>query len=364
MPDRTVFVFGAGATKACGGPLTNEILPEAFKILDSFPGFEREGFLELVNEYLVERYHIPADITARKKEDYPQLPRLLAMLDAAIERDRSLGAQWTPDRLQIVRSGLEFLIFALLQHKLQRLSANHYYSLLKLCGSDPVMVSLNYDIIVDNAFCRWAEDEVGGAFPDYGTEISTNAYQTIPKVGTLLKLHGSLNWYFCPGCQRLFVGINDSGRGEGGRFYKVLEILYVEDPLEPRYSCSGSACRECGAAVKPILITPSHQRDYENPHIARIWETANDVLEQADQVVIVGYSLPAEDTYVNLLLNHGLAHLDPSSITVVDYDEDMRELKDHPVGQQYRALFGANVNWHPEGFAAWIAAQEAAGTKF
>ena len=25
-----IFIFGAGATKACGGPLTNEILPGAF----------------------------------------------------------------------------------------------------------------------------------------------------------------------------------------------------------------------------------------------------------------------------------------------------------------------------------------------
>ncbi len=28
MNNRTVVVFGAGATKACGGPLTNEILPD------------------------------------------------------------------------------------------------------------------------------------------------------------------------------------------------------------------------------------------------------------------------------------------------------------------------------------------------
>ena len=30
MNEKTVVVLGAGATKACGGPLTNEILPGAF----------------------------------------------------------------------------------------------------------------------------------------------------------------------------------------------------------------------------------------------------------------------------------------------------------------------------------------------
>jgi hypothetical protein len=31
MREIPVIVFGAGATKDCRGPLTNEILPEAFK---------------------------------------------------------------------------------------------------------------------------------------------------------------------------------------------------------------------------------------------------------------------------------------------------------------------------------------------
>ena len=31
MPTNPVVVFGAGATKACGGPLTSEILRDIFK---------------------------------------------------------------------------------------------------------------------------------------------------------------------------------------------------------------------------------------------------------------------------------------------------------------------------------------------
>ena len=32
MRTETVLIFGAGATKACGGPLTNEILPRTFEL--------------------------------------------------------------------------------------------------------------------------------------------------------------------------------------------------------------------------------------------------------------------------------------------------------------------------------------------
>jgi hypothetical protein len=31
MALNTIVLFGAGATKACGGPLTNEIIPQAFE---------------------------------------------------------------------------------------------------------------------------------------------------------------------------------------------------------------------------------------------------------------------------------------------------------------------------------------------
>jgi hypothetical protein len=39
-PGRTVVVFGAGATKACGGPLTDEILPDALALRNTL---EREA---------------------------------------------------------------------------------------------------------------------------------------------------------------------------------------------------------------------------------------------------------------------------------------------------------------------------------
>jgi hypothetical protein len=359
VPDQTVFVFGAGATKACGGPLTNEILPDAFEIWESFPGLEREGFLELVNDYLIDRYHVPERIADRSEDDYPDLPRLLAMLDATIERGSSLGPDWPPDKLRTVRAGLEYLIFSLLQHKLVTIDANYYYQLFELCAEAPVAISLNYDIIVDNAFCRWAEESGSPGFPDYGAEISTAFYRQMPKVGELLKLHGSLNWYFCPACESLFVGV-----AESGRFHKVLEELYVEDPLEPRYSCRGSQCRECGANVTPILITPSHQRDYENPRIREVWEQAERALSDAARVVIVGYSLPPEDVYVNSLLLTCLSNVSPSDITVVDRDPEGRSLRDHPVGRQYYDLFGEELDWHTEGFAAWVAQETQDGSRF
>ena len=45
MPD-TVVIFGAGATKACGGPLTDEILPRCFKERHEFDHPQHIDLLE------------------------------------------------------------------------------------------------------------------------------------------------------------------------------------------------------------------------------------------------------------------------------------------------------------------------------
>ena len=48
MASDTIVLFGAGATKACGGPLTNEILPEAFQPVVR-PEIEREYYIDLLD---------------------------------------------------------------------------------------------------------------------------------------------------------------------------------------------------------------------------------------------------------------------------------------------------------------------------
>jgi hypothetical protein len=51
MPEHPIVICGAGATKACGGPLTNEILPDALELKQEL---EREGFLDLLERFLME----------------------------------------------------------------------------------------------------------------------------------------------------------------------------------------------------------------------------------------------------------------------------------------------------------------------
>lgn len=351
MPKNPVVIFGAGATKACGGPLTGEILPEIFGHKDEI---EREGFIELLEEFLIKSFYLPPNINDRKNHHYPPLPLLLSLVDISIDRKQPLGFDWDSDKLIHVRDALEYGIFALLEYKLRRLHGNWYLNLLSMLYPDdyshPRVISLNYDIIVDNTIVQLFEvKNLEFGFPDYGCDISTQFYRSRPKYGTLLKLHGSLNWFYCPGCHRLELGVSDSGRT-----HKVLNVLYHENPLEPRYGCHGSECSECKTFVRPVLITPTHSKDYRNPHISQVWYKAERLLREADRVIIVGYSLPDDDIDVIYLLKRGLGKIDSNMITVVEYDEERRNVEENPVGQRYRSLFGDGFDWRTEGFQDWI----------
>ena len=383
---KVVVVFGAGATKACGGPLTNEILPHAYDPAirqamerDGYKDvIQREGYADLLDEFLVNNFNVPHNPAERNQGSYPGLPLLLSLIDTAIDRKEPLGPHWVPERISgdevsnpggrrsliDLRQSLEYIVFALLDYKLRRLTHNHYRDLLQKLyppgGPEPSVISLNYDLIADNSLIRLSGK--GGRFPDYGCEISTPAYNDPPHYyGRLLKIHGSLNWLYCPGCHRLDIGVSENERGtvmERGvsiaerSTVKVLDKLYRESKLKQKYSCKGSPCPECGVFVRPVLITPTHKKDYRNPHIARIWHQAERMLRDADHVIFVGYSLPEDDVEVIYLLKRGVIKYG-RRVTVVEYDGSGRCVKDHPVGARYHSLFG-EVEWFSGGFADYV----------
>ncbi|MGJ0485995.1 MAG: SIR2 family protein [Methylomicrobium sp.] len=353
MASKTIVLFGAGATKACGGPLTNEILPQAFEPMVRSE-IEREYYIDLLEKFLIENFHLPQRQADRAEADYPALPLLLSLVDTAIDRSQPMGSNWTLDLMRQVRRALQYMVFAFLEYKLRRISHNYYADLLRIL--DPTrsesltIISLNYDIIVDNAMVKHSD-----YLPDYGCDITTDRYKALPHKGSLLKIHGSLNWSYCPSCNRLDLGVSESGKT-----YKMLNELYQVNPLEARYSCHGFPCPQCSTFVEPVLITPTQLKDYRNPHVQRVWTLAEQELRSAERVIIVGYSLPDDDLDVIYLLKRGLSELAkraPKNITVVEYtsDDTMRVIDMHPVGRRYRTIFGPAIDWRTDGFEGLIA---------
>jgi hypothetical protein len=379
MPEKPVIILGAGATKACGGPLTDEILPAALnghmahddqKTMVS----DREELLDLTRTFLSNSFNVPLNRPPVTKEDCPSLPMVLSMLRRSVQLGIPLGGL-TGDDLVKVRRAIEYAIFAVIEAALREMPAggDYHEKMLRPLyqrGADPAVISLNYDVIVDNAMFGLSEQLQGMRPPDYTVEIATDRYAQFRAGGTyarLLKIHGSLNWLYCEKCKRLDLFVS-----EGMRTGKALDELYHSVPFGDAYSCRGTPCRNapaCDGFISPILITPTYVKDYENPHIEKVWAEAQRAMEEADRAVIVGYSLPTDDVEVAMLFKRGLEHLPREKITVVEYvhgdgEKPLQErtpLGRHPTGQRFRSLFGEGLDWHTTGFEGWLGEQSAAG---
>ncbi len=370
MIERPVIILGAGATKDCGGPLTDEILPAALNGRFENENLEvdvvdRENLLELTRRFLVDCFHVPNHGGTITKEDCPNLPMVLSMIRRAETSNLSIG-NYAGDDLTDARRAVEYGVFAAIEAALRhsRMSGrNPHTRLLEPLydrGIEPLVISLNYDVIVDNVMLRLAERN--GQYPDYGVDFSTDRYLYATERGTfgkLLKIHGSLNWLYCDHCQRLDLFITKQMKTE-----KALDELYHEEISQRAYSCRGTKCQNpaCDGYVRPILITPTFIKDYENKHVSQVWSRAEDALRLATRAIIIGYSLPSDDVEVAMLFQRGLAHLSPEKITVVEYvhgdvskpPQERVKLNEHPVGLRYRAILGADLDWHTTGFSGWL----------
>jgi len=347
----TVLFLGAGATKAVGGPMTDEILPAVFAGQAQMAGGDSPETIAKLAQFLETQFHITDGLP---KEHYPGLPLVMSLLDTALER-REPFADWDVHQLTELRQAIELGTFDVLEQALMQFPTNNHYALLSTLFAAPAVphiITTNYDLVVDTALMHLSSARQSSGVPNYYCGIA-NIAQAEQRFGTLLKLHGSLNWLFCRTCQRLELGATDSTRFLS-RFAKI-----ASPDLRSSLTADGAPCGVCGTRLRPLLVAPSHLKDYRNPHLSQVWYEAQRVLRQADRVIFVGYSLPDDDVEVIYLLKRGLAHLhDPQQITVVEYCEKEPGigLTDHPVGRRYRALFG-DVDWTAAGLDAWLDTQ-------
>lgn len=157
-----------------------------------------------------------------------------------------------------------------------------------------VIVTFNYDTTLEHAADR-AAIVVGGVADPY-TVTSRDALQDLPpmfneprrsitlRTFRLLKLHGSLDWYWSQSDQ--------SGTS------------IVRSP------------ERCPPGLVPFLTPPTAAKSafYANPVSHELWAEAGRALGRARRVVLMGYSLPPTDLTVSAMLRR---HLERDDVDIV-----------------------------------------------
>lgn len=349
----TVYILGAGSSKACipNSPLNDDLLVEVLKL----PG---NAAAERIKEHIRTFYLNPNAI--------PPIEDILTQIDICIAEDRPIGTKYPLERVRALRRDLIYAICSLLHEKLGNNSPPLISDFMSKVAHDDAIISLNYDLIVDNSM-RYTNQApfYGFAVRQYlnyepstsrltkvTSRFAARAREDSQDSRTLLKLHGSLNWLYCPSCRAI-----DVTPGTKGAVYIFREHSHRGG--------STLVCRECKVPYEAYIVTPSFLKNYSDRYLRQIWQRAEDRLSRASQIVFIGYSLPDADIVFRAMISRAL-YRNPkiqktkkrglrSLITVVDSvkDFDKNNCQKNRTYNRYKNLFG-EIEYLPDGFEFYV----------
>jgi hypothetical protein len=190
--------------------------------------------------------------------------------------------------VQKVREDLIFLIALVLNRTLMEPRGYHGTLVKRLKGegrlTSTAFISLNYDILIDNALTELHPDfdlDYGVEFTNYTRGLNWRLPRQERSV-FLYKLHGSLNWLYCPTCVSLTITPWEQRRA----------AQLVEEPV---------ACLECGMPTAPIITPPTYLKGVQNFFLHQIMRKAEAMLRQVRRIIFCGYSFPDADLLVRYL---------------------------------------------------------------
>lgn len=142
-------------------------------------------------------------------------------------------------------------------------------------------ISLNYDIIIDNRLTEKHHLDYGVEF--INSEDSDNSDRQEPKKAVkLFKLHGSLNWLYCPTCLNI--------------------RLTPRKKTATKLATERTPCPICNGLLKWIIVLPTYFKPLSNYYLRQVWVNAEKDLRQIKRIYFCGYSFPDADIHIKYLL--------------------------------------------------------------
>lgn len=324
-PRKDVVVLGAGFSKAvsCYFPLTAELGDDAFKHAEDIPPTERPdegtGFESWLSRIAEDQPYRSVEENLAAKRNFVKMSEAIG--DVLRERQlRALGAPapgWLDELLSVL-------------HALEA-----------------TVVSFNYDNVVE---CAVDGHCLADRAPDLGGPQKVTSHdivdrlpplppaigsEELPRLGTvldalsggpipmprdpsrlarsfrLLKLHGSLSWYWSPDDQ---TGVTLQRRRAPGTFGAAA-------------GGDEDARRRALPGRVPFIVPPTATKSsyLTNLVVREIWGRARAALEDATRVIVIGYSVPAEDQVAGGML---AAALRGRAVEVVVVDPDADQVLD------------------------------------
>jgi hypothetical protein len=346
---KVVFILGAGASRQCGAPLMGDFLDTANDLLRSRAVEDKKEKFEIVFNAIgaLQAVHSKAQL------DLNNLESIFTVLELGKVIQRIPGTK--PEEITMVISALKEVIVKTLETKMVFPYSDYrphapapYDSFAKLVKSletkispcqSCAVITFNYDLAADLAL-----QEIGFG-PDYRIDGLTFSSHPIP----LLKLHGSLNW---------------ATEIETNRILPLHLNNYFSAYNWTPFGQDRGICLTVGAHLKeyfsrkeakvvneePLIIPPSWNKADYHSALSDVWAMAAKHLSEAEYIFIIGYSLPATDSFFRHLYALGCVGDAPLRKIAVFNPDSSGETE-----KRFRELLGpgaaARFEYHQQTFA-------------
>lgn len=296
MVTKTVFILGAGASRAAGGPLMWDFIEKGSQIGQ----YGQAGWATHSFKCVFEARRKLQAAYAKSHVDIDNIEDLFATYEMA----RLIGhlADMEGEDVKLLPGKLRFFIMRTLEQSLRFPLYDDdivgcptpYDAFVELLVqmqasrklSPVVVISFNYDLALDYAIAT------RGIEIDYGLKPFSDNKRAI----TLLKPHGSLNWtinessgeieitpvqVLPTASYRRRLGIYDPRRIA----IDTMELLYGPD--------------EWGETLRPepLIVPPTWSKGEYQEILKPVWCRASKVLGTAENIFVIGYSLAPSDQF-------------------------------------------------------------------
>lgn len=329
---RTTFLLGAGASKPAPSniPTVKELLPQ---LLERGRRLDREDVAKLAG-FCEERRidNIEDLLTAAQLATFssrnPTILRLLNYLLYGGETEDSGGEiyysarqleRFDPTRRVRRReaavanvSSVAFLqdtlqvLFGLLASTMLPAEPNRAHeAIAKFTKAHPnsTIVTTNYDCCMDLAL------EAVQVPLTYRLDFANRTKEEDSGRARLVKLHGSLNWYYCETCQEVqCVDIRSTVEN-----YKQDKAPYSVIAI----------CKDCGGQRRGLLVPPLAMKFDVAPPLTPLLTDARDAFEEAEAILVVGFSFAEADVYISRMLSKSMQTKPGQKLVIIDPDKDV-----------------------------------------
>jgi NAD-dependent SIR2 family protein deacetylase len=311
MAKNIVYFLGAGCSYNFGYPLTNQIMPGILERLNKgklfYSGYRRlpeDAALEKRLLRYIELVYPGLSLDGKARpEQVPNVTEIFSFVD-------HLCFYNTPHHPNLGEAGLtdfRVLLNRALGEMLQEYenwgkadtdqATLHSQFIENIrqqikSGHAVTVITTNYDLSVDAFFV----DEVNRNEIDFGIAYrNVDSSKLVPQPAKprlqYYKLHGSLNWLSCSLCGQYYI--NPIG--------SIVHQAYRKQ-VDANNTCH---CND-KMQLKTVMVPPSIVRDVRDSNLLQVWKGALESIRHANELVMIGYSMPAEDLAIKSIILRGI----------------------------------------------------------